>query len=220
MLKDVMLGTDSTGSLIIATTFASHLARLKSMIENGRKMGRKIILCGRSLAKYVQAGEKVGLIKFSDKVEIIKYGNKIKRRLSKIKDSERGNYMIIVTGHQGEPKAVLSKIADKVIDFDLKPEDHVIFSCQTIPTPTNKENRRILENKLKKKNVRIFTDIHVSGHAAREDLRDILHIIRPKIIIPAHGEREKREPMIELAQELGYNKDQILMVKNGQTYKI
>jgi ribonuclease J len=220
MLKDVLLGTESKDKLIIATTFASHLARLNSIIDIGQKLHRKIIFLGRSLAKYAMAGEDVGIIKFSDKVEIVKYGKAVERRLKLIKDNKRKDYMLIVTGHQGEPKAVLNKIASDLIDFKLKPEDHVIFSCKTIPTKTNIEQRGFLEKRLREKGVRIFKDIHVSGHAGREDLRDLLNMLKPKHIFPAHGDIDMMRGMEDLALEMRFNKENIHLMKNGTKIRL
>src|SRR3989338_7734252 len=78
MLRDVMLGVNSDGKRVIVTTFASHLARLKSIIEFGKKMNRKIIFLGRSLAKYTEAGENIDLVNFSKDVEIVKFGKQVK----------------------------------------------------------------------------------------------------------------------------------------------
>src|SRR3990167_974606 len=101
MLRDVMLGVDSRGKAVIVTTFASHLARLKSIIEFGRKMNRKIIFLGRSLAKYIEAGENIGIVNFSREVEIVKFGKQIKNRIKKIENEPRDRYLLVVTGHQG-----------------------------------------------------------------------------------------------------------------------
>ena len=188
MLRDVMLGTDSKNKTVIVTTFSSHLARLKSIVEFGKRMNRKIVFLGRSLAKYTQSGENIGLVNFSKEVEIVKFGKQIRRKLKEIEADGREKYLMVVTGHQGETKATLSKIADKVLPFKLYSEDHIIFSCTIIPSPTNIANREMLENKLKKHGVRIFKDIHVSGHAAREDLRDLINLVQPKNLIPAHGD--------------------------------
>ncbi|MFC1704995.1 RNase J family beta-CASP ribonuclease [Nanoarchaeota archaeon] len=204
MLRDVMLGTDSKNKAVIVTTFSSHLARLKSIVEFGKKMNRKIVFLGRSLAKYTQAGENAGLVNFSKEVEIVKFGKEIRRRLKQIEADGRGKYLLVVTGHQGEPQATLSKIVDKELQFKLYSEDHIIFSCTVIPSPTNVENRNVLEAKLKKFGVRIFRDIHVSGHAAREDLRDLLNLVKPKNIIPAHGDESMKSAFVELAMEKGY----------------
>ena len=113
-------------------------------------------------------------------------------------------YLLVVTGHQGEPNSVLVKMAQGIIPFPFHPEDHVIFSCGIIPSPINIENRRLLEDKLKQHHVRIFTDIHVSGHASREDLRDLLNIVKPKHLIPAHGDDGMKGALTSLAVEKGY----------------
>lgn len=220
MLKDVLLGTDATGKIIIITTFSSHLARLKTIIDLGKKLNRKILFLGRSLEKYVNAGEEVGIIDFKKDIELIGYKKQINKRLNNIKDEDRGKYLLVITGHQGEPKAMLSKIAEGTLDFKLKPEDHVIFSCTVIPAEINIENRKKLETTLKAQKVRIFKDIHVSGHAAREDLRDLLRFTNPKHIIPAHGEKFMTESLKELAEEMEFenihlidDKDHVIIIK-------
>ena len=220
MLKDVLLGTDNKDNLIIVTTFSSHIARLKSIIEFGQKLNRKIIFLGRSLAKYVKAAENIGIVDFSKDVEIVKYGRQIERMLKKV-DKDREKYLLIVTGHQGEPKSVLYKIAKGEFEFDLYPEDSVVFSCRTIPTPTNIENRDALENELKQTGVRIFKDIHQSGHAAREDLRDFINLVKPKNIIPAHGTKEMRDALAGLCTEMGYKTGKnIFLIKDGQKIEL
>jgi ribonuclease J len=220
MLRDVLLGTESKNNIIVVTTFSSHLARLKSIIEFGKKLNRKIVFLGRSLEKYVQAGEDVGLINFSKDVEIVKYGRQIRRRLKEI-EKDREKYMLVVTGHQGEPKSTLSKMVRGVFKFRFRPEDHIVFSCTVIPSPTNIKNRMILEDELKHFNVRIFKDIHVSGHAAREDLRDLINLVKPKHIIPAHGEFRMTSALGSLASQMGYQeKKTVHVLHNGQHLKI
>jgi len=220
MLMETMLGTDSRNKHVIVTTFSSHIARLNSIVEFGQKMKRKIVFMGRSLAKYTKAAENAGIANFSSNVEILKYSGQIKRKLNKI-DKERGKYLLVVTGHQGEPKSTLSKMTNHELKFNFMPEDHVIFSCKVIPTPTNIENRQRLENDLRKYNVRIFRDIHQSGHAAREDLRDLINLLKPKNIIPAHGDYSKTSALASLAEEMGYRKGQnVFVVKNGDRTRI
>lgn len=221
MLRDVMLNVNSEGKTVIVTTFSSHLARLKSIIEFGHKMGRKVVFLGRSLRKYIQAGEDVQIIDFSKDAEIVGFGKQIKQKLKQIQKKGAEKYLLVVTGHQGEPKAALSKIAKGKMDFKLHPEDHVIFSSSVIPTKINQESRAELEKILKNIGVRIFSDIHVSGHAGREDLRDFVNLTKPKNIIPAHAEKPGVEGMMELCEEMGYKKGKnVFFVKNGQRLKI
>jgi ribonuclease J len=216
MLRDVMLGTDNKDKLIIATTFSSHIARLKSIIEFGKQLGRKIVFLGRSLHKYSTAAERINLVDFSKDVHMVKYSSKIKKELKRIEEDGREKYLLVVTGHQGEPISTLSKIASGDLDFSLSSEDCIIFSCTTIPTPVNIQNRKLMEQKLHKSGVRIFKDIHVSGHASREDLRDLINLVRPKHIIPAHGELSMRTGLVELAAQMGYDTEtQVHLSGNG-----
>ncbi|MFC1768944.1 RNase J family beta-CASP ribonuclease [Nanoarchaeota archaeon] len=217
MLRDVMLSTDSQGKLMIVTTFSSHLARLKSIVDFGRKLNRKIVFLGRSLSKYSIAGEEVGLVDFSEDVKFYRYGNQIRRFLKKFKKSDSGKYLFVVTGHQGEPKATLSKMIGEY-DFKFDPEDIIIFSCTIIPSPINAENRRKLEKKLHNKGLRIFKDIHVSGHASREDHRDMINLLRPKNILPAHGEPIMTQALAQLAKEKGYKLGRTVHILNNGNF--
>ena len=220
MLKEVMLNTENKNNLMIVTTFSSHIARLKSIIEFGKKLGRKVVFMGRSLSKYSKAAEAVGIVRFSKEVEFVKFGKQVKRKL-RIIDREREKYLLVVTGHQGEHESVLYRMTRGDLKFELHPEDIVIFSCRTIPTPTNIANREALETDLRKSGVRIFKDIHQSGHAAREDLRDFISILKPRNIIPAHGTKEMKDALADLAEEMGYKRDRnVFLVKDGHKIEV
>ena len=205
MLKDIMLGTKNDNNLMLITTFSSHIARLKSIIEFGEMLNRKTVFLGRSLFNYVTAAEKSGLVEFSKEVEVIGYRSLVKKKLRQIEKDGRGDYLIVCTGNQGEPDAILTKMANKKdIQFEFLPNDIVIFSCRTIPTEMTIKNRENLEKRLKQFHVRIFKDIHVSGHAAREDHRDMIMMLKPKHILPIHGDRQITKGLENLAEELGY----------------
>ncbi len=217
MLRDVLIATESKGKIVIVTTFSSHLARLKSIISFGKKMNRKIVFLGRSLAKYVYSGEAIGIVNFSKEVEIVKYSKQIRKRLRQINEDKRDKYLLVVTGHQGEPDSVLSRIATHDLPFNLQQEDHVVFSCSVIPNALNIANREILENQLRRYKVRIFRDIHSSGHASREDLRDLINMVRPEHIIPAHGDFTMISALTDLAIEMGYELGKsVHIMQNGQ----
>ncbi len=218
MLRDVLEGTASDQNLIVATTFSSHLARLKSMISIAHDKGRKVTMLGRSLDKYVTAGEAAGIIDFRS-IQRIRYRDKIRRFMKEV-EKNPGKHMLIVTGHQGEPQAVLADLAYGRIDHKFSQGDQVIFSCGVIPNEENLKNRDFLEKKLEEKKARIFKDIHVSGHAAREELRDLLDMVKPEHIVPAHGYPDMMESMRDLAVEMGYGDGQIHMMSNGQSIRI
>ncbi|NQU98136.1 MBL fold metallo-hydrolase [Candidatus Woesearchaeota archaeon] len=216
MLKEILLENDTKGRNIFVTTFSSHIARVKTIKEIGRKMGRKVVFLGRSLAKYALAAQDANITNFSD-ITIVKYSSKVKKFLSKLSNTDK--YLFVVTGHQGEPKAILSRIINNGF-FNFKPGDMVIFSCHIIPVPINYDNRKKLEDSIKQKHVRIFRDIHVSGHASREDQRDFFAITKPEFIIPIHGDIPRMEAMKELALEEGYKEKDVFLLKNKEIIKI
>jgi ribonuclease J len=204
MLKDVMIDTNSKGKAMFVTTFSSHMARLKSIIEMGKKLDRKIVFLGRSLMKYVGAAERINLVDYTKDVKIFRHRDKIEKILRKIQKVGRDKYLIVCTGHQGEPRAILSRITRGELDFRFNSGDIVVFSCQVIPVQINIDNRNKLERALKAKNVRMFRDVHVSGHAALEDHRDLLELVQPKMIVPVHAENEKAQMLIDFASKLGF----------------
>tara|TARA_Y100000310_G_C20283315_1_gene623617 strand:- start:169 stop:672 length:504 start_codon:yes stop_codon:yes gene_type:complete len=166
------------------------------------------------------AAEAAGIINFSKDVEFCKFGKQIKRRLKQV-SRERHKYVLVVTGHQGEPKSTLSKIATGEFDYEIDPQDHIVFSSRVIPTPVNIDNSEKLDGFLKQCHARIFRDIHESGHAAREDLRDMLNIVKPKHLIPAHGDEKMKEALAALSEEMGYKRGKTVhIMKNKDRLKV
>jgi ribonuclease J len=210
MLKDVMLGVNSDGKGMIVTTFSSHLARQKSIIFLGKQLNRKVVFIGRSLEKYVKAAERIDLVDFSSEVNILRHRDKINKMLRKIQKEGKEKYLIVCTGHQGEPRAILSRLARGELDYKFDSGDIVIFSCAVIPVEVNVKNRERLENSLKKNGVRLFRDVHVSGHGALEDHRDMIEMVMPKSIMPIHAEPEKAEMIKKLASQLSYKKTYVM----------
>ncbi|MEK6901807.1 MAG: MBL fold metallo-hydrolase RNA specificity domain-containing protein, partial [Nanoarchaeota archaeon] len=151
-------------------------------------------------------------------VRLVSHRDAVEKVLKKISKEGRERYLIVCTGHQGEPKAVLSRIARRELGYTLEGGDIVVFSCNVIPVDINKENREKLEKTLRRDGVRIFRDVHVSGHAAREDHRDLLEMIRPQHIIPIHAEPEKGKMIAELALQLGMKNTHVM--EDGKRLKI
>ncbi|MBI2449381.1 RNase J family beta-CASP ribonuclease [Candidatus Pacearchaeota archaeon] len=216
LLEDVLLSTANENSLIIITTFSSHIARLKSIVEFGKKLNRKIIFLGRSLNKYVGAAIRVNLCSFHKDMSMFVYRNQINSILKKINKNKK-DYLIVCTGHQGEPGSVLDRIAKRETPLVLSNKDNIIFSSKVIPAEVNIANRTLLEKRLKRNGVRIFDEVHVSGHSSREDLRDFIDMLQPEHIIPAHGDMKKLSSLIDLATEMGYKYGKNChMLQNGE----
>ena len=219
LVKNVLLEIDAKDKAIFVTTFASNIARIKSIIEFGKKLKRKIVILGRSMSKFNEAAENLKLVQFSRDAEIIGYGGARRRKLKEI-DQNRGKYLVITTGSQGEPGSVLDKIVTKQLPFIFREGDFVLFSCRTIPVPSNIINRANLENMLKLHKVKIFTDLHASGHASKEDIREFFNMVKPKNIIPSQGNSEMENSVAKLAEELGYKLGKnIHLVTDGQRLK-
>ena len=219
LLEEVLLTTNNDGVGLFVTTFSSHIARLNSIVEFGKRLNRKIVFLGRSLNKYVDVASKVDLCPFRKDIEIVTFRNHLEKKLREI-DKNREKYMVVCTGHQGEPGSILDRLSKNKLPFRFQSKDHIVFSSSVIPAPSNIENRNRLDARLKKRGVRLFSNIHVSGHAGREDLRDFIDLVNPEHIIPAHGDHEKIAPMIELAKEMGYKPRNLHLINNGQKVDI
>ena len=203
LLEEVMLTVQNKGSGMIVTTFSSHIARLKSIVEFGKKLDREVVFLGRSLDKYSNAARNAGIAPFLKDAKISKYRRQVEKTLKTV-EKNRKDYLIVCTGHQGEPGAILERMSRRQLPFKIGKEDNLIFSSSVIPTPINKEQFTVMENRLKKARPRIFRDVHVSGHGGREDLRDIVQILNPQHIIPYHGDWDKTSPMADLVKGFGY----------------
>ena len=220
LLEEVMLTTNNKEGCIIVSTFSSHIARLKSVVDFSRQLNRKVLFLGRSLYKYVTAADKCQLVPFMNDIELVTYTNQVKRKLNQI-GKERTKWVIVCTGHQGEPGSILDRLAREDLPFEFSEKDHIIFASSVIPSPINVANRDRLEKKLKGYGCRIFTDVHTSGHCGREDLRDMILLLDPENIIPAHGDLAKLTPMAELSTEMGYNLGKnVHLMQNGNTLEL
>ncbi|MBU7044288.1 MAG: MBL fold metallo-hydrolase [Theionarchaea archaeon] len=218
MLEDLFFDTHFDFDCVVSTTFSSHISRVSTLIDLSRKVGRQPVLLGRSLCKYWNAALEEGIVT-DDVMRIAR--RRARQKFLKDIQNNRSDYSLMVTGHQGEIDAVLSRIVDKKTPFRLSNRDCVIFSASTIPNPVNEANRYKLETKLMMQNVRMFKDMHVSGHASKEDHRELLRIVNPEYIIPSHGEFDMISSWGTLAEEEGYvvGKD-LFTLKNSQRMKI
>jgi len=215
-----LLTIKNENSAIFVTTFSSHIARLKSIVDFGKKLNRKVYFMGRSMKKYVSAAIDVGMCPFQKDIQLISYKRQVDSVLRKV-EKDRKNSLVVCTGHQGEPGSIMDRLSRNKLPFNFRSGDNVIFSSKTIPSSINVANKDQLDKRLHRAGVRIFDNIHVSGHAGREDLRDLISMLNPEHIIPAHGSLMQLTPMIELAKEMGYKsgKDCHLM-QNGQKIRL
>ncbi len=220
LVEDALSTVRDRNSALFVTTFSSHIARLKSIVEFGQKTNRKIVFLGRSLNKYIDAAINVHQCPFRGKIDIIKYRKQINSFLKKVEEN-RGKYLVVCTGHQGEPGSILDRIVKGETPFKFRSGDNLIFSSSIIPVSVNINAREKMDSKLRKQGVRLQTDVHVSGHGGREDLRDLIDMLKPQHIIPAHGSLQQETPLIELSTELEYRfQENAHLSSNGKLIRI
>jgi ribonuclease J len=178
-----LIAAQKTGAVAV-TTFASNVARVKSIVDAATQADRHVCLVGRSMHKITNAAKAVGILP---------------PKLEFVDESEAGHFppehiLYLCTGSQGEPRAALSRIAKgDHRNVTLREGDTVIFSSRQIPG--NERGIFALQNGLAEQGIRVITPrmvpqkIHVSGHPCRDELRRMYQWVRPQISVPVHGER-------------------------------
>ncbi|NBX03269.1 MAG: ribonuclease J [Alphaproteobacteria bacterium] len=184
---------------VIVSTFASNLARVQTLIMAAHESGRVVALAGRSLFRVVQAAQESGYLP-----EDLEFIND-----KEVMNLPREDVLLICTGCQGEPRAALPRIArGDHPNIRLLPGDTVIMSSRKIPGNEMKINA--VNNRLAERGVEVITDkdffIHVSGHPARDELKRMYELVRPRIAIPTHGERRHLHEHAKLARQWGAKK--------------
>ncbi len=220
MLEDAITKMRGKNSAFFVTTFSSHIERLINIVKLAKRTGREIVFIGRSLSKYIEAAAKVGSWPYKKQIRLIKYSRQRESFLKKL-EKNRGKYFIVCTGHQAEENSIMDRIVKGSLPFKFKDGDHVIFASSIIPTPVNIASRDKLDSKLRRIGVHLQTNVHVHGHGSREDMRDLIRLLNPKHIIPAHGTLQQETPLIELSSELGYKFGETShLVSDGKVLKL
>ncbi|WP_037307813.1 ribonuclease J [Ruegeria halocynthiae] len=186
----------SADGMVVATTFASNVARVKTLAEAGVRAGRSVVLLGRAMRRMVEAATETGIL--SDFPSVISAEEAV--------DLPRQNLMLIVTGSQGERRAASAQLArGKYRGLELKEGDLFLFSSKTIPG--NERGVIFIMNQLSEKGVDVVDDsaglYHVSGHANRPDLEKVHAIVDPQMVIPMHGEHRHLREHTKLAEAGG-----------------
>ena len=182
--------------MIVATTFASNVARLKTLAEAGRAAGRSICLLGRAMRKMTAAAVEAGVLTdFPGTVPVEEAVN-----------IPRENLMLIVTGSQGERRAASAQLSrGKYLGLQMKDGDSFLFSSKTIPG--NERGVVRIMNAFSEMGVEVIDDrdglYHVSGHANRPDLEAVHDLLKPQILVPMHGEHRHLREHVKIAREKG-----------------
>ena len=198
-------------SRIIVATFASNVDRVQQIINSADKYGRKVVVEGRSMVNVIETATELGYIKVPDNTLI---------SIDEIKNYPDEKLVLVTTGSQGESMAALSRMAMNMHKkVTIKPNDTIIFSSHPIPG-NEKAVSRIIDALEEKGAQVVFEDVHVSGHACKEEIKLIYSIVKPKYAIPIHGEFHHRKAQADIAEELGYDHEHILMLHSGDVVEI
>jgi ribonuclease J len=196
---------------VAVTTFASHVGRIRAVADAARSAEREVVLVGRAMERVAQVARETGYL---DGVQDF-------RGMDSYGYLPPDKVLALCTGSQGEPRAALSRIArDEHPEVTLNHGDRVIFSARTIPGNENAVARVI--NGLVTQGVEVITDrdhlVHVSGHPRRAELLDMIGWVKPKILIPAHGEALHLAEHAKLARQAGV--PQIVVCRNGDLVRL
>jgi ribonuclease J len=195
---------------IILATFSSMLTRIAEIIKIADKLGRKVVINGRSMKDNIEIAQNLGYIK-ARKGLIIPA-----EEINKHKDNE---IMVLTTGAQGESTAGLMRIINgDNRNIQIKPGDSIVFSSSVIPG--NERSVQALKDNLSRQGAIVYhskiIDIHASGHAPKEDLRMAMEAIKPKFIVPIHGYYFMRATNAQNAVDVGIPRENVLLMDNGQ----
>jgi ribonuclease J len=220
-LRDVMTSIEDYDGGIVATTFSSHIARVKSLVEFADDIGRQPVLLGRSMEKYSGTAERLDFIDFPDDLGMYGHRKSVDRTFKRIMNEGKEDFLPIVTGHQGEPRAMLTRMGRGETPYQLDDGDKVLFSARVIPEPTNEGQRYQSEKLLQMQGARIYDDIHVSGHLREEGHYEMLQALQPQNVIPAHQDMKGFAPYATLAKNQGYELGRDLHVtSNGNMIQL
>jgi ribonuclease J len=206
-LRDVFRA--SKGRIIIAS-FASLISRMQQVGNAAIDHGRKLAFVGMSMVENAKTARKLGYLEFPDDL-VIPLDQALKLPANQV--------VIMGTGTQGEPTSIMGRLSTGTNrQFDILPEDTVILSSH--PIPGNEESVYRTINRLFRRGANVIYEniapVHVSGHASQEEMKLMLHLVRPKYFIPIHGELRHLRQHGEIARQVGIPEDHIRVIENGQ----
>lgn len=194
---------------IIVTSFASLISRIQLVANLCQKYNRKLIIAGRSMRDNVKMARQMGYLNIPDGV-LVDIGQASKLPPSRV--------TIMATGSQGEPTAVLGRLATgRHRQLSIQEGDTVIISAHTIPG--NEEMTHRIINRLYQQGAEVYYaenhPVHVSGHASRDEMKLMINLVRPKFLIPVHGELRHLKSHARMAVSLGIPEENVIVVENG-----
>ncbi len=200
---------EAPGRILVAT-FASLISRMQQVADVALEHGRKMAFVGVSMVENAKMARKLGYLDIPEAM-IVPLEQALKLPPEEV--------VLMCTGSQGEPSSIMGRLSlGTNRAFDIQPGDTIVLSSH--PIPGNEENVYRTINRLFRRGARVIYDpiapVHVSGHASQEEMKLMLHLVRPRHLIPVHGELRHLHQHAAMARELGLPADHIAVVENGQ----
>ncbi len=204
----------SVNKRIMVATFSSNIHRIQQIINSAIRHKRKIAVVGRSMLNAVKTASELGYLDLPPTSLI---------EISEIKNLPDSKVVIITTGSQGEPMAALSRMAvSEHKQIEIKPGDKIIISAS--PIPGNEKTIFKVINELMKKGAEVIyeglMEVHVSGHAKQEEIKLLHALVKPKYLMPIHGEFRHLKKHKEVAIEMGMKKENIFLMSTGEVLEL
>ncbi len=199
---------------IMVATFASLISRVQQVVNAARAHKRKVCITGYTMSEYAKIARKLGYLDVDDDILV---------DLGRAKQLPPHKIVFMVTGSQGEPAAVLGRLAGgRHRQLDVRRGDTIILSSH--PIPGNEEMVYRTINRLIQRGADVIYDaieaVHVSGHACQEEMRLMLNLTEPKYLVPVHGEIRHLHMHAKLARDNGVDKDNVIVIENGTTIEL
>jgi ribonuclease J len=197
------------GRIIIAS-FASLISRMQQVANAAERHGRKMAFVGTSMVENAKMARKLGYLEIPDD-RVVTIDDALRMDPKKV--------VLMSTGTQGEPSSILGRLSTGTNrHFDVIPDDTIVLSSH--PIPGNEESVYRTINRLFRRGANVIYEpiapVHVSGHASQEEMKLLLHLVKPKFFVPIHGELRHLRQHAAMAQELGIPEENIVVVENGQ----
>jgi ribonuclease J len=201
--------SEAEGRIIIAS-FASLISRMQQVVNAAQRHNRKLAFAGTSMVENAKMAKKLGYLTIPDGLQV---------NIDKALKMDPSEIVLMSTGTQGEPSSILGRLStDTNRQFEIIPGDTVVLSSH--PIPGNEEGIYRTINRLFRRGANVIYEpiapVHVSGHASQEEMKLLLHLVKPKYFIPIHGELRHLKQHAALAQEIGLSPESMTVIENGQ----
>jgi len=199
---------DAPGRIVL-TTFSSHVARVSQAVDAATAKGRRVAMLGRSMRTVAEIAERFGRLRIAPQLRIAP---------GELQTVPPERVLCLTSGSQGEPFSALYRLAlDEHADLKLQRGDLVLFSSRTIPGHERSVNR--VTDHLVRRGARVLREtdppIHVSGHAHRDDIAEWIRMLKPRAVVPVHGEVRMLAAAAQVARDSGVAADRVPLVDNG-----